>query len=209
MLLAEILRVTSHATNKEQDKLLVDIVRCCEMLQDNRKIWDGSEDERTTYIRDLLRAKGYIANDQSRGGISSGDGEQAGELDLDIRLKPTERLTIFEALNLKGSAKSYRSYWNAHLDKLLDNYNSTGCPVLFHVTYLSCAKDAFTKHCVAFENHLRYYSPKGFSLTSKRPTDPLAKRNIRHGGFLRAMECVYDCGGIPMTVYHFFVRIGE
>ena len=62
---------------------------------------------------------------------------------------------------------------------------------------------------MAFEDHIRYYSPKGFSLTSERPTDPLAKRNIRHGGFLRAMECVDDCGGIPMTVYHFFVRIGE
>ena len=189
--------------------MLTDIVRYCEMLQDDNTTWDKSEDERTTYIRNLLRAKGYIAIDQSRGGISSGDGEQAGELDLDIRLNPAERLTIFEALNLNSSSESRRKYWNAHLDKLLDNYNATGCPVLFHVTYLSCSKDTFTKHCVAFEDHLRYYSPKGFSLTSERPTDPLAKRNIRHGGFLRAMECVYDCGGIPMTVYHFFVRIGE
>ena len=208
VLIDDILNQSGHSADKAQEELLTDIVHYCEMLQDNKKIWNGSEDERTTYIRDMLRAKGYIANDQSRGGISSG-GEQAGELDLDIRLKPTERLTIFEALNLKGSAESYRSYWNAHLDKLLDNYNATGCPVLFHVTYLSCSKDTFTKHCVAFEDHLRYYSPKGFSLTSERPTDPLAKRNIRHGGFLRAMECVYDCGGIPMTVYHIFVRMGR
>ncbi|MBQ4550197.1 MAG: GTP-binding protein [Oscillospiraceae bacterium] len=206
---ADILKQSGHSADRAQEELVTDIVQFCEMLQDNNKIWDGSEDERTTYIRDLLRAKGYIANDQTRGGISGGDGEQAGELDLDIRLKPAERLTIFEALNLKGSAESYRRYWNAHLDKLLDNYNSTGCPFLFHVTYLSCAKDAFAKHCVTFEDHMRYYSPRGFSLTSERPTDPLAKRNIRHGGFLRAMECVYDCGGIPMTVYHFFVRIGE
>ncbi|MBQ7099743.1 MAG: GTP-binding protein [Oscillospiraceae bacterium] len=209
VLIADILKQSGHSADRAQEKLMTDIVQFCEMLQDNNKIWDGSEDERTTYIRDLLRAKGYIANDQTRGGISGGDGEQAGELDLDIRLKPAERLTIFEALNLKGSAESYRRYWNAHLDKLLDNYNSTGCPFLFHVTYLSCAKDAFAKHCVTFEDHMRYYSPRGFSLTSERPTDPLAKRNIRHGGFLRAMECVYDCGGIPMTVYHFFVRIGE
>ena len=206
---ADILKQSGHSADRAQEKLMTDIVQFCEMLQDNNKIWDGSEDERTTYIRDLLRAKGYIANDQTRGGISGGDGEQAGELDLDIRLKPAERLTIFEALNLSGSSESRRKYWNAHLDKLLDNYNSTGCPFLFHVTYLSCAKDAFAKHCVTFEDHMRYYSPRGFSLTSERPADPLAKRNIRHGGFLRAMECVYDCGGIPMTVYHFFVRMGE
>lgn len=207
--LADILKQSAHSADRAQEELVTDIVHFCEMLQDNNKIWDGSEDERTTYIRDLLRAKGYIANDQTRGGISGGDGEQAGELDLDIRLRSAERLTIFEALNLSGSSESRLRYWNAHLDKLLDNYNSTGCPFLFHVTYLSCAKDAFAKHCVTFEDHMRYYSPRGFSLTSERPTDPLAKRNIRHGGFLRAMECVYDCGGIPMTVYHFFVRIGE
>lgn len=209
VLLSDILKQSGHSADKAQETLLEDIVHYCEMLQNNRKIWDGSEDERTTYIRDMLRAKKYIVSDQTRGGISGGEGEQAGELDLDIRLKPAERLTIFEALNLKGSAESYRRYWNAHLDKLLDNYNSTGCPFLFHVTYLSCAKDAFTTHCVTFEDHLRYYSPEGFSLTSERPTDPLAKYSIRHGRFLRAMECVYDCGGIPMTVYHFFVRIGE
>ena len=207
--LTDILKQSGHSADKAQEELVTDIVHFCEMLQDNKKIWDGSEDERTTYIRDLLRAKGYIASDQTRGGISGGDGEQAGELDLDIRLRSAERLTIFEALNLSGSSESRRKYWNAHLDKLLDNYNSTGCPFLFHVTYLSCEKDTFTKHCVTFEDHMRYYSPRGFSLTSERPTDPLAKRNIHHGGFLRAMECVYDCGGIPMTVYHFFVRMGR
>jgi small GTP-binding protein len=207
--IADILKQSGHSADKAQVDLLTDIVRYCEMLQDDNTTWDKSEDERTTYIRNLLRAKGYIANDQSRGGISGGDGKQAGELDLDIRLDPAERLSIFEALNLEGSAESYQDYWNRHLDKLLDNYNSTGCPFLFHVTYLSCAKSTFTKHCVTFEDHLRYYHPVGFSLTSERPTDPLTKRGIRHGGFLRAMETVYDCGGIPMTVYHFFIRIGE
>lgn len=207
--LENILKQSGHSADKAQAKLMADLVSCCEMLQDDNTTWDKSEDERTTYIRNLLRAKGYIANDQSRGGISAGEGEQAGELDLDIRLDNNERLTIFEALNLNGSAESYKNYWNAHLDKLLDNYNATGCPILFHVTYLSCAKSTFAKHCAVFEDHVRCYHPEGFSLTSERPTDPLTKRGIRHGGFLRVMECVYDCGGIPMTVYHFFVRIGE
>ena len=208
VLIAGILKQSGHSADKDRDDLLRDMVIFCGILQDNEKIWDGSEDERTTYIRDLLRAKKYIAMDQSRGGISAG-GKQAGELDLDIRKQPDVRWTIFEALNLSGSSDSQLQYWNAHLDKLLDNYNATGCPFLFHVTYLSCAKSTFTKHCVTFEDHLRYYHPVGFSLTSERPTDPLAKRGIHHGGFLRAMETVYDCGGIPMTVYHFFVRIGE
>ena len=206
--LADILKQSGHSADKAQVTLLEDIVRYCEMLQNDNTTWDKSEDERTHYIRNLLRAKGYIANAQERGGVST-SGERAGELDLDIRLQSAERLTIFEALNLSGSSESRLKYWNAHLDKLLDNYNSTGCPFLFHVSYLSCEKEKFISHCVTFEEHIRYYSPKKFSVTSERPFDPLAKRNIRHGGFLRVMECVYDCGGIPMTVYHFFVRMGR
>lgn len=206
--IADILKQSGHSADKDRDDLLRDMVIFCGMLQDNEKIWDGSEDERTTYIRDLLRAKKYIAMDQSRGGISAG-GKQAGELDLDIRKQPDVRWTIFEALNLSGSSDSQLQYWNAHLDKLLDNYNSTGCPFLFHVSYLSCPKDKFAKHCVAFEEHIRHYSPKKFTVASERPTNPLGQQEQRTNGFLRAMETVYDCGGIPMTVYHFFVRIGE
>lgn len=206
--IADILKQSGHSADKDRDDLLRDMVIFCGMLQDNEKIWDGSEDERTTYIRDLLRAKKYIAMDQSRGGISAG-GKQAGELDLDIRKQPDVRWTIFEALNLSGSSDSQLQYWNAHLDKLLDNYNSTGCPFLFHVSYLSCPKDKFAKHCVAFEEHIRHYSPKKFTVASERPTNPLGQQEQRDNGFLHAMETVYDCGGIPMTVYHFFVRIGE
>lgn len=206
--LVNILKQSGHSADKAQDKLLTDIVHACEMLQDDRTTWNKSEDERTTYIRNLLQAKGYIAMDQSRGGVSTG-GEQAGELDLDIRLEPDVRWTIFEALNLSGSTESRLKYWDAHLDKLLDNYNSTGCPFLFHVTYLSCSKDSFTKHCIAFDEHIRWYAPAKFSVSSHRPTDPLVRLGLHQSGFRRVMECVYDCGGIPMTVYHFFVRIGE
>lgn len=176
---------------------------------DDNTTWDKSEDERTTYIRNLLRAKGYIANDQTRGGISCGSGEQAGELDLDIRVNSDERLTIFEALNLNGSTKARLDYWNVHLDKLLDNYNSNGCLFLFHVTYLSCAKNNFAKHCDTFERHILSYSPLNFSVCSQYLDNPLIKSNIRYGGFLRTMECTYMCGNYRPTVYHIFVRMGR
>ena len=206
--LAELLKRSGHSEDKAQAKLLADLVSCCEMLQDDNTSWDKSEDDRTTYIRNLLRSRRYIVQDQSRGGVSAG-GERAGELDLDIRREPEVRWTLLEALNLSGSSESRLRYWDAHLDKLLDNYNSTGCPFLFHVTYLSCAKDQFMKHCIAFEDHIRSYSPPKFSVISERVGHPLERLGLRHGQFLRVMECVYDCGGIPMTVYHLFVRIGK
>ena len=53
----------------------------------------------------------------------------------------------------------------------------------------------------------------GKSTLIKRIMEQLVIPNIddpyRQETFMRAVKCVYDCGGIPMTVYHFFVRIGE
>ena len=173
------------------------------MLQGDRTTWNKSEDERTVYIRNLLQAKGYIAACQEPGGESAG-GKRAGEQDLVIQREPGRKWTILEALNLDGSTQSYRDYWNKHLDKLLDSYNATGCPFLIHMTYLSCQKDRFDWHCDEFEKHIPRYSPDGFQVTSERVSYPLWDRT---GGFMRVMECTYNCGR-PVTVYHFFVRIG-
>ena len=201
--LADILKLSGYKVDREREKLLEDLVEVCEMLQGDRTTWNKSEDERTVYIRNLLQAKGYIAACQEPGGESAG-GKRAGEQDLVIQREPGRKWTILEALNLDGSTQSYRDYWNKHLDKLLDSYNATGCPFLIHMTYLSCQKDRFDWHCDEFEKHIPRYSPDGFQVTSERVTYPLWDRT---GGFMRVMECTYNCGR-PVTVYHFFVRIG-
>ena len=203
ILLVDILKQSGYKIDREREKLLEDLVEVCEMLQDDRTTWNKSEDERTVYIRNLLRSKGYFASCQEPGGGSAG-GKRAGEQDLVIQRDPGRKWTILEALNLDSSTQSYRDYWNKHLDKLLDSYNATGCPFLIHMTYLSCQKDRFDWHCDEFEKHIPRYSPDGFQVTSERVTYPLWDRT---GGFMRVMECTYNCGR-PVTVYHFFVRIG-
>ena len=203
--LKDILKLSGYGVDREREKLLEDLVWACEKLQDDNTTWDKSEDARTIYLRNLLQGKGYIASCQEPGGVSAG-GKRAGEQDLVIQKEPGRKWTILEALNLNSSAPSYRSYWNDHLKKLLDSYNATGCPFLLHVTYLSCEKDRFDLHCDEFDKHIPRYSPDGFPVTSERVRYPLWDRT---GGFTRVMECTYDCGGLPMTVYHFFVRIGS
>ena len=205
----DVLMQTDFPEDEKQKKLRDHIQLACRMLQDDNLFWKASEDQRTGLIAKLLRFNDYIAMEQHRTGISVG-GIHSGEVDLDIRLTPGDAWTALEALNLKGSGTAQIEYWNAHLKKLLDNYNHVGRSFLFHVSYVQCEKDRFIKICSDFYEHLRFYSPQGFELMRRfvqeiPPTDSPYLQN----GFMRAVKCVYDCGGIPMTVYHFFVRIGE
>ena len=200
--IADILKRSDRPAAENRERLIWDIAQTCEMLQSNRMIWAGSEDERNTYLRDLLYARGYLVMDQHLGGI------HASGLDLDIRMEPDVPWAALEALNLHGSSASQLQYWNAHLDKLLDNYTPSGRAFLFLISYLSCTKDEFASHCNKYREHMRYYSPKNFSVLHMKELN-LAERIYAPSCFMQAVECVYDCGGIPMTVYHYFVRIGE
>ena len=204
-----ILKQSDHPADQRRSRLLKDITLACEKLQDNQDFWDKGENSRTTYIRDLLTAKGYIVLDQHLGGISQG-GKQAGELDLEIRLEADAQWTIFEALNLENDAPSGIGYWNNHLIRLLDNYNSAGRPFLFHVSYVRCNKDRFQELCGNYEKHICTYSPHGFNILRDRVKQlrPFEDDYLRNQ-FLQIIESVYDCGGAKTTVYHFFVRIGQ
>ena len=205
----DILKQSDRPADERRTKLLRDLTLCCELLQDNQNYWNLKEDDRTTYIRDLLVVKGYIVLDQHRGGISAG-GKQAGELDLDIRLEPDAQWTIFEALNLEGDSPSEMRYWDKHLDKLLDQYNTAGRPYLFHVSYVECKKEKFHENCRNYEKHIRSYSPEGFRILPERVRQlPPVDENYRRNQFLQVIESTYDCGGARMTVYNFFLRIGK
>lgn len=207
--LVDVLLQSDFPEDEKQKKLMEDIRQACEKLQSRMIYWNASEDVRTDYLMDMLDQSGYFVRGQHRTGISAG-GIQSGELDLDIRLTPGDAWSALEALNLKGSSPSQIEYWNAHLKKLLGNYNDVGRSFLFHVSYVECTKDRFFRVFNELYEHLRFYSPPGFELMSRFVRHlPLTNESRSQENFLRAVKCVYDCGGIPMIVYHFFVRIGE
>ena len=204
--LVSVLMQSDFPEDEKQRKLKGDIWQACEMLQEKKLYWEASEDERTELLAMLLRAKKYIAMEQHRTGVSAG-GIQSGELDLDIRLTPGDSWSAMEALNLTGSSASQIEYWNAHLKKLLDNYNHVGRSFLFHISYVGCAKSRFDQVCGEMYEHIRFHSPENYELQRRfvywLPSQAGANQ------FVRAAKAVYDCGGIPMTVYHYFVRIGR
>lgn len=209
VLLTDVLMQSDFPEDKKQEKLRVDLRQAFEVLQNRKIYWNASENERTDCLMDLLTAKRYIVHGQYRGGVSSA-GIQAGSLDLDIRLVADDAWTALEALNLTSSSTSQCKYWDSHLKKLLDNYNHVGRSFLFLVSYIQCEKDRFSTIFGNLYEHLRFYSPPGFELLHRFVQDiPMNDDMHNQNSFIRAVKCVYDCGGIPMIVYHFFVRIGE
>ena len=209
--IADILKQSDHPADEAKIRFIHALTNACVKLQDNRNYWlsrmneeqkKTCEDDRTTFLRDMLSPSGFICQDQHFTGDAAG-GHRAGELDLDIRLESDIHWTALEALNLNGAELSN---WEKHLDKLLKNYNQSGRTFLFHVGYLTCDEEIkFNNICLKFWEHMRTYMPNGMRVLSAKEF-PLERPKHDAPAFIQAMECVYDCGS-PITVYHFFVRM--
>lgn len=202
--IADILKQSGHGAQTARREFIRHLTAACIKLQSNRINWNASEDDRNTYLRDIL-PKPYIVLDQHLTGTGA-TGHRAGELDLDIRLEPDLPWTAIEALNLSGANLSY---WDKHLDKLLVNYNYEGRSFLFMVGYISLTEEEkFSNICAKFRDHAKNYCPRKIAVLSCEPCS-LAAENHDEPGNVQAFQCVYDCDGQPVTVYHIFVRMGE
>lgn len=197
----DILNKTDRGVTEKQTRLIGDIVSACQMMQSTKIYWKASEDDRNTFVRDILRTKGYYIADQTRSGKSS-TGKQPGELDIEIRESSDTPWTVYEALNITGFAQTSKNNWNEHLIRLLDNYNPLGYPFLFLVSYLECTKDRFKEIWLDYFAHLSVYSPLNYSLQS-------VEGQSDESFYIRSAQCVYDRAGLPTTVYHICVRLGE
>ena len=199
----DILNQTDSSTSisERRNKLVQDIIDSCSTMQSNKMYWSASEDQRNTFIRDMLRGKGYYISDQTFSGKSA-TGKKPGELDIEIRESPDRPWAIFEAMNLTGFNASEKKTWNEHLAKLIDNYNPMGLPFLFLVSYLNCTKDSFKGIWLDYAEHLAHHSGDGYSIQKvlEREDDFF---------YIRSSECVYDRSGLPTMVYHICVRLGD
>ena len=80
----DILNQTDRGVEEKQNRLIQDILSACQTMQSTKIYWKASEDDRNTFVRDMLRAKDYYIADQTRSGKSS-TGKRPGELDIEIR----------------------------------------------------------------------------------------------------------------------------
>jgi hypothetical protein len=197
----DILNQTDGGINERRNKLIQGVIDSCASMQSNKIYWTSSEDGRNTYIRNMMRSKGYIVADQTLSG-KSGTGKRAGELDLQIMETYDRPWAIYEALNLMSFSNSEKENCDNHLSKLLDNNNTMGFPFSFLVSYEGCTKDNFK------EFWLKYYNYLSQNCDSKYSIQRVQEREDNNF-YLRSAECVYDRAGLPTTVYHICVRLGD
>ena len=155
-----------HSQNFYKE-LELDLVACCTSLQGNSlQILQGKENDRNTYLRELLRMTGkYIVCDQTLNGTSS-KGKAAGELDLLIKDLKQKPVSIVEALTLNSVRKKYIE---EHIDKLF-RYDTWGLPNNYIIAYVENNNfQVFTKEFLKYVMDYEY--PYTFVAGNKREGD--------------------------------------
>lgn len=131
------------------DKLFLSSVK----LQGNR-VYRGnfSEDDRNTYISDLLDGGNYMTKDQTRWSKSAA-GRSAGEIDIMVKDKKAFPYAIIEALNLKSLDTAYII---THIDKIF-TYDTTGFNYNFILVYANVKNfGKFWKNYIDFVSKHNY-----------------------------------------------------
>ncbi|MCX2454343.1 hypothetical protein OQX61_23940 [Pedobacter sp. PLR] len=151
-----IMKVCEQLSSPSLESFKDHLIAACLKMQGNRKYWSGySEDDRNTFIANLLEAYGYLVKDQTRWSTSA-QGKSAGEIDLFVCESNGVPFTIIEALNLDSLKQDYLIL---HLDKLF-NYDANGNKANFILIY-SDVKDfsSFCSRYLAFVSGHTYEYP--------------------------------------------------
>ena len=208
----DILNQSAPDNLTDERRLLNEIIRSCEVIQDN-KIYrliknengrgyangNDMEDLRNRRIRDdLLRMEFMVADQSQRGSGETGAG--VGEVDLLLLNEHGDSWTIIEALRVCDGTKAP---WNEHLDKLLNKYNTRGLSPLYLLTYVDAEPAAFARIWKGYQKHIEEYNPGAFTYQE----DSFCDLSAPNRQFTKTIKCSYSCGAEPITVYHIFTRI--
>lgn len=140
-----------RATEIAQKDFEKDLIEDCIKLQGNTLlIQQGKENDRNTYLRDLLSAQKYIVADQTLNGKSP-EGKASGELDLLIKNRDQSPFAILEALNLDFLNQAYIAN---HINKIYD-YDTWGLPVNYILIYANVAK--FADFCKKYKEFIKTF----------------------------------------------------
>lgn len=141
-------------THRIYEELQRDIEECCMKIQGNTlQILRGKENDRNTYLRDLLSVnKRYILCDQTLNGLSAKK-KNAGELDLLIKDNNQNPIAVLEALTLDSVDKNYIS---EHIKKLF-TYDTWGLENNYIICYVEKTKN-FKEFCERYKKYIEDYN---------------------------------------------------
>jgi len=155
-----------------------------------------TENNRNTFIANVLHNKGYNVADQTLRGISA-SGKQAGEIDILIKDAQNNDISIIEAFNLDSLKQKYIEL---HINKLLFNYNRAGLAENYILIYSDANHfiDLWSKY-QQFINEMQLTDCQLTELSDISDSIP----NIE----IKAAKALHSRNNKQETVYHIFVNM--
>ena len=197
----DILEQDDRSREQDLNELLHLTLVGCMDLQKDETFWDVDENARNRQLGRTLRQR-FVVLDQTQGG-TSGSGESPGELDIEIRKGKDTPIAILEALN---TASINTKNWREHLNKLMDNYNTSGMRYLILTSYIKCPKLLFCQKCTdSAECWKKMELPgvdgclMGFDSAMQDECPEL----------IRVTRADYVRNNFKVSLYHFMVHISE
>ena len=172
--------------------LLEDITGFCTKIRSNYLLLSsGTENDRNTFLRDMLESGGYDVRDQTLMGIAPGGGA-AGELDLLVMGSFKKPFAILEALNLDSLKKSYLG---SHMDKVFI-YDTVGMKYNYIICYVTAAHyDEFWKKYLDFVGKYSYK----YEMTAMEEDKVYSN--------IRTARTAHDRDGEEVYIYHIVVNM--
>lgn len=202
--LADILHQSGNRLQEQQHRLILDIGKACGMLRKDKEYDSTYAQIRTDYLRQSLVSKYMVGNRHLLRIIRYAAGP--GNIDLDIRLNDDTPIAYLAALNIQGNGAAFMEDWDDRRSNLLRRAYHSDHNTYFLVSYMACTGSHFSRILNDYSSHIRRYEPKAIKCLPDtfRPVpteinDP----------YVQIMQCSYDTGRSFVTVYYYFVLMGD
>ncbi len=175
------------------ENLLNDIIFACTRMQGRMIYEKASENDRNSFITDILEAKKYLIKDQALWGKSN-TGKKPGELDIFVLDENRIPFSIIESLNLSSV---YKDYLNIHLDKIF-SYDLHGLKYNFVVVFYTA--NNFSSFWDNYYEYISSYKYK-YKLEECAILEPIKYSEIRVAVTNHTRE------NVSVNLYHICVNL--
>ncbi|MBP0613944.1 hypothetical protein J8J42_12940 [Chryseobacterium sp. cx-311] len=172
------------------------IIKSCLTIQTNRIYYGNfSEDDRNTFIANMLESAGLLIKDQTRKSTTE-TGKSAGEVDIFIQDVDHLPISLIEALNLSYVDKSYIA---THINKIF-TYDANGLTDNYVIVYAN-AKN--------FGSFYKAYRDFVKSHTFKYPLADLTEDSSVQYAELKKFTIVHNRNDVEVNMHHIVINLRE
>ncbi|MCX2492636.1 hypothetical protein OQX63_04080 [Pedobacter sp. PF22-3] len=172
------------------------IIKSCLNIQTNRIYYGNfSEDDRNTFIANMMESAGFLVKDQTRKSTTE-TGKSAGEVDIFIQDINHLPISLIEALNLTYVDKGYIA---THINKIF-TYDANGVPDNYIIVYANVAN---------FGSFYKTYRDYVKSHDFKYPLVKLTEDSSVQFSELKKFTVVHERNGVEVNMHHIVINLSK